>query len=228
MGSDSCTSSRAVVTGVGLCSARRASAMRFCGFSNEVRERYQFSLVGYVVMPEHIHLLISEPKTGHAFHRDAGAEAARLAVFAAGSRATAQSKPNATVARGARRSFAQFLAAALLRFQRVEREEEDRETELHAHESGETRVGGRAAVVDVEQLPVLSVWGEECVYAGSGTGVRVPSAGRGTAASKPAPSPAARVRHPKIQRRSFGWCGRVRHPPQTLEKKSCRCFSSSF
>ncbi|HTS11807.1 MAG TPA: transposase [Candidatus Limnocylindrales bacterium] len=31
---------------------------------NEVRHRYQFLLVGYVVMPEHIHLLISEPKIG--------------------------------------------------------------------------------------------------------------------------------------------------------------------
>ncbi len=30
----------------------------------EVRDRYGFSLVGYVVMPEHVHLLISEPKTG--------------------------------------------------------------------------------------------------------------------------------------------------------------------
>lgn len=31
---------------------------------NAVRERYQFLLVGYVVMPEHVHLLISEPKVG--------------------------------------------------------------------------------------------------------------------------------------------------------------------
>ena len=30
----------------------------------EVRDRYGFKLVGYVVMPEHIHLLISEPKVG--------------------------------------------------------------------------------------------------------------------------------------------------------------------
>ena len=30
-----------------------------------VRTRYQFLLVGYVVMPEHIHLLISEPKVGN-------------------------------------------------------------------------------------------------------------------------------------------------------------------
>ena len=30
----------------------------------DVRDRYQFSLVGYDVMPEHIHLLISEPAKG--------------------------------------------------------------------------------------------------------------------------------------------------------------------
>src|SRR6266705_1645310 len=28
----------------------------------KIRERYQFLLVGYVVMPNHVHLLISEPK----------------------------------------------------------------------------------------------------------------------------------------------------------------------
>jgi putative transposase len=32
---------------------------------DEVRNRYQFALLGYVVMPEHIHLLISEPKIGN-------------------------------------------------------------------------------------------------------------------------------------------------------------------
>ncbi len=30
----------------------------------QVRRRYRFVLVGYVVMPEHIHLLISEPEKG--------------------------------------------------------------------------------------------------------------------------------------------------------------------
>ena len=30
----------------------------------EVRRRYNFVLVGYVVMPEHIHLIISEPERG--------------------------------------------------------------------------------------------------------------------------------------------------------------------
>jgi REP element-mobilizing transposase RayT len=31
---------------------------------DEVRAKYQFYVVGYVVMPEHVHLLISEPKIG--------------------------------------------------------------------------------------------------------------------------------------------------------------------
>ncbi len=30
----------------------------------EVRGRYKFSLIGYVVMPEHVHLLIGEPAVG--------------------------------------------------------------------------------------------------------------------------------------------------------------------
>ncbi len=36
----------------------------FLKILNEVRERYDFALFGYVVMPEHIHLLISEPRVG--------------------------------------------------------------------------------------------------------------------------------------------------------------------
>jgi putative transposase len=37
---------------------------QFLKILNEVRDRYQFLLAGYVVMPEHIHLLISEPLVG--------------------------------------------------------------------------------------------------------------------------------------------------------------------
>jgi putative transposase len=36
----------------------------FCPNSWQVRDRYAFALVGYVVMPEHVHLLISEPVKG--------------------------------------------------------------------------------------------------------------------------------------------------------------------
>jgi putative transposase len=50
---------------------RRLPLLRGIGAQNafvhalgKIRERYQFLLVGYVVMPDHVHLLISEPKQG--------------------------------------------------------------------------------------------------------------------------------------------------------------------
>ena len=38
---------------------------RFVKVLDEVRTRHKFCLIGYVVMPEHIHLLITEPKIGN-------------------------------------------------------------------------------------------------------------------------------------------------------------------
>jgi REP element-mobilizing transposase RayT len=37
---------------------------RFLSILEETRQRYSFVVVGYVVMPEHIHLLITEPEVG--------------------------------------------------------------------------------------------------------------------------------------------------------------------
>ena len=34
----------------------------------EMRRRYNFLIAGYVVMPEHVHLLISEPRRGQVAH----------------------------------------------------------------------------------------------------------------------------------------------------------------
>jgi putative transposase len=45
-----------------LASPRRRDL--FLQTFEEVRQRYQFVVVGYVVMPDHIHLLISEPEKG--------------------------------------------------------------------------------------------------------------------------------------------------------------------
>jgi putative transposase len=45
-----------------LCSVRARNV--FVNILDEVRDRSGFSLLGYVVMPEHIHLLISEPRRG--------------------------------------------------------------------------------------------------------------------------------------------------------------------
>ena len=38
---------------------------RFLAILEQVRQRYCFVVVGYVVMPEHIHLLITEPEMGN-------------------------------------------------------------------------------------------------------------------------------------------------------------------
>jgi putative transposase len=46
-----------------LLRSGRAKKM-FTKVLGEVRDRYGFALVGYVVMPEHIHLLIGEPAHG--------------------------------------------------------------------------------------------------------------------------------------------------------------------
>jgi len=38
---------------------------RFVKILDQVRPRFTFLLIGYVVMPEHVHLLVSEPKKGN-------------------------------------------------------------------------------------------------------------------------------------------------------------------
>ena len=40
----------------------RRTRDRFVRTLDEVRGRHGFRLVGYVVMPEHVHLLVSEPR----------------------------------------------------------------------------------------------------------------------------------------------------------------------
>ena len=59
------TSSLAVVIGGGYrCCVQSRAKNGFVKILGEVRRRYGFALVGYVVMPEHIHLLIGEPTRG--------------------------------------------------------------------------------------------------------------------------------------------------------------------
>ena len=38
---------------------------RFLSILEQTRQRYRFVVVGYVVMPEHIHLLLTEPEVGN-------------------------------------------------------------------------------------------------------------------------------------------------------------------
>ncbi len=48
----------------------------------EVRTQFQFSLVGYVLMPDHVHLLLSEPERGTVSKVLQVLKAARLAGHA--------------------------------------------------------------------------------------------------------------------------------------------------
>ena len=54
----SCYRRRALL---GTAKARNA----FVDALREVRSKYKFALAGYVIMPEHVHLLIGEPKIGN-------------------------------------------------------------------------------------------------------------------------------------------------------------------
>ena len=38
---------------------------QFVKILDQVRSRHHFQLIGYVVMPEHVHLLLSEPERGN-------------------------------------------------------------------------------------------------------------------------------------------------------------------
>ena len=42
----------------------RRARDRFLKILDQVRTRWQFALIGYVVMPEHVHLLMGEPGQG--------------------------------------------------------------------------------------------------------------------------------------------------------------------
>jgi putative transposase len=58
-----CTSSRLVESPAALLGTPRARDC-FVRILDEVRCRHAFKLIGYVVMPEHVHILLSEPKEG--------------------------------------------------------------------------------------------------------------------------------------------------------------------
>ena len=53
----------------------------------KLRDEMGFHLIGYVVMPEHVHLLLSEPPRGNTFDRVAEVETARGGETAEGRKA---------------------------------------------------------------------------------------------------------------------------------------------
>ena len=123
----------------------------FVQILGEVRDRYGFSLVGYVVMPEHIHLLISEPAKGTP---STAIQVLKQRVSRRLRRKKRSARRTIEFDLCRRRQFAAaLLAAAVLRLQRVESEEESRKTSLHAHESAEKKIGRAPERLALEQFP---------------------------------------------------------------------------
>jgi hypothetical protein len=90
------------------------------------------------------------------------------------------------------------LAATVLRFQCVEREEKEREDELHAFQSGEARVGDTSEGLALEQLRFLLQDKNEFVRAESGVEAeKLKSVKEQELKSKPEPFTLRRVRHPR-------------------------------
>jgi REP element-mobilizing transposase RayT len=109
-----------------------------------VRDELGFPLAGYVVMPEHVHLLLGEPKDGTpstVLHR-LKLRAARKLRKRLG---RVSRETNALAFRRAWATVAILLAGTVLRLQCLEREEVSRKTRLHAPKSrgAETRPAPR-------------------------------------------------------------------------------------
>src|SRR6266704_5162349 len=83
----------------------------------QVRQRYQFVVVGYVFMPEHVHLLISEPEKGNPSVVIQALKLGFVRQLFPTSRKKQMGQPKII----RKSSSAALLAKALLRFQCVER-----------------------------------------------------------------------------------------------------------
>ena len=110
---------------------------RFLSILEQTRGRYRFVVLGYVVMPEHIHLLITEPEIGTP-----------STVMQVLKQRTARALlPKQKRPEPRQRAFFGdtpphvFLAGAFLRLQCLDDDQARRETEVYAPESGEARFG---------------------------------------------------------------------------------------
>ena len=113
----------------------------FVKILGEVRDRYGFALAGYVVMPNHIHLLISEPAKGTPSTVMQVLKQRVSRRFRRKPRKAVSSQQLKLPFRRHARFLAPLLAASLLRFQRLESDQVRREAPLHAHEPREKETG---------------------------------------------------------------------------------------
>ena len=124
-----------------------------------VRRRYRLVVFGYVVMPEHVHLLLSEPQRATL---STAIQALKLGFVRSleGGADSQVSQKRRDLGHPQRRWLQEvkpILAGTVLRFQRLDGEEANRKTALHPPQSGGTRIGGLARTMALEQFPLVFV-----------------------------------------------------------------------
>jgi hypothetical protein len=110
-------------------------------------------VIGYVVMPEHVHLLVTEPQRDTL---STAIQALKLGFVRSleGSPVPRSRKSGETWGHPRVKTV---LAKPLLRFQRLDGREADRETPIHPSKSGQARIGYLTRTVAVEQLSLVFV-----------------------------------------------------------------------
>ena len=101
-----------------------------------VRKQYQFVIAGYVLMPEHVHLLVGEPK-----------------IFSLATALQILKQRSSKLLK--RPGETPVLANTLLRLQCQKPGEENRKTPLHAPQSSEARTSDMPGRLALVQLPSL-------------------------------------------------------------------------
>lgn len=114
-----------------------ATRDQFLTILQEVRRKYDFVISGYVVMPEHVHLLMSEPKRGDP-------STAMQVLKQRTSRAISHSQP-------------QFWQLRFYDFNVWSGRKTVEKIEVYASESGDTGLSGDSGRVAMEQLQVVFV-----------------------------------------------------------------------
>jgi REP element-mobilizing transposase RayT len=119
----------------------------------QVRRRYRFVVVGYVVMPEHVHLLLSEPERGDPSVVMQVLKQGFARTLLRELRAPNSAQQRASLGDSDRRGT--YLATALLRFRGEYRAQARGEVALYAPQPGAARSGSRARSVEMGQLSRL-------------------------------------------------------------------------
>jgi putative transposase len=140
----------------------------FLKILSEVRERHDFALIGYVVMPEHIHLLISEPNVGDPSTVMQVLKQRVSRTMHRRRRRRTRSEQKWLWEEAPVRKYQPFWQRRFYDFNVWSAKKKEREDELHALQSGEERAGETSEGLGLEQLSFLFQNRNESVRAESG------------------------------------------------------------